>query len=137
MAHDKLEGPSTTITFLGLELDSVSREIRLPMDKLVSLLDQLNHWPMGHKTTKRKLLSLIGMLSFATKAWFTICRKGLATHALTLTATQLIARIDSNSIPAFRCVAFKRQIEKFCVDSIYSSLAKFNATPLRDIVNQA
>ena len=67
-AHDKLEGPSTTITFLGLELDSVSREIRLPMDKLVSLLDQLDHWPMGHKTTKRKLLSLIGVLSFAAKA---------------------------------------------------------------------
>ena len=71
------------------------------------------------------------------KAWFTICRKGLATHALTLAATQPIAGIDSNSIPAFRRVAFKRQIEKFCVDSINSSLAKFNATPLRHIVNQA
>ena len=59
------------------------------------------------------------------------------THALTLTATQPIARIDSNSIPAFRRVVFKRQIENFCVDSIYSSLAKFNVTPLRHIVNQA
>ena len=71
------------------------------------------------------------------KAWFTICRKGLATHALTLAATQPIAGIDSNSIPTFSRVAFKRQIEKFCVDSINSSLAKFNATPLRHIVNQA
>ena len=71
------------------------------------------------------------------KAWFTICRKGLATHALTLAATTPIAGIDLNSIPAFRRVAFKRQIEKFCVDSINSSLAKFNATPLRHIVNQA
>ena len=63
------------------------------------------------------------LLKQGCKAWFTICRKGLATHALTLAATQPIAGIDSNSIPAFRRVAFKRQIEKFCVNS---SLAKFN-----------
>ena len=55
-------------------------------------------------------------------------------HALTLTATQPITRIDSNSIPTFRRVAFKRQIGKFCVHSIYLSLAKFNTT---HIVNQA
>ena len=51
-----------------LSLDSVSQEIRLPADKLHSLLDQLHHWPHARKTTKRKLLSLIGSLSFAAKA---------------------------------------------------------------------
>jgi hypothetical protein len=68
VAHDKLEGPSTILTFLGLELDSVAQEIRLPSDKLQSLLRQLRDWPNARKTTKRKLLSLIGSLSFAAKA---------------------------------------------------------------------
>ena len=36
--------------------------------------------------------------------------------------------IDSNPIPAFARVAFKRHIEIFCAYSIFSPLAKFNAT---------
>ena len=52
----------------------------------------------------------------------------LRRHALTLAATQPNARIDSNPIPAFPRVAFERQIEKNCANSIVSPLAKFNAT---------
>ena len=68
VAQEKLEGPSTTLTFLGLELDSISQEARLPPEKLKSLSDQLRHWPHIRKTSKRRLLSLIGSLSFAAKA---------------------------------------------------------------------
>ena len=55
-------------TFLGLELDSLKQQIRLPTDKLQDLLSELNSWLQRKKTTKRELLSLIGKLSFAAKA---------------------------------------------------------------------
>ena len=38
VAMDKLEGPSTMITYLGIELDSQRRELRLPPAKLNDLL---------------------------------------------------------------------------------------------------
>ena len=42
--ESKSVGPATTITFLGMELDSVSMEIRLPQDKLRSLRMLLEDW---------------------------------------------------------------------------------------------
>ena len=68
VALDKLEGPSTTITFLGLELDSSRQQIRLPEAKLRELRAELDKWPRSRKTTKCNLLSLIGSLSFAARA---------------------------------------------------------------------
>ena len=68
VALDKLEGPSTSLTFLGLELDSCSQEIRLPCSKIVDITAELERWSGAQKTTKRKLLSLIGVLSFAARA---------------------------------------------------------------------
>ena len=41
---DKLEGPSTVITYLGIELDSQQRELRLPLVKLNDLLQELESW---------------------------------------------------------------------------------------------
>lgn len=40
----KTLGPATTVEFLGLELDSVTMEARLPPDKLLSLRDLLLSW---------------------------------------------------------------------------------------------
>ena len=68
IAAEKVEGPTTQLDFLGLTLDSVRREIRLPPGKLQELLSELNQWSSRTKTTKRKLLSLIGKLSFAARA---------------------------------------------------------------------
>ena len=68
IAENKIEGPTTTIIFLGVLLDSQKMELRLPQDKLDSLLEQLQHWKTTkNRATKRELLSLIGKLSFATK----------------------------------------------------------------------
>ena len=50
----KTEGPATTITFLGLEVDSIALEVRLPREKLENL-KQLLHGFRGRKA----LLSLI------------------------------------------------------------------------------
>ena len=67
IALDKLEGPDTAITFLGIEIDSKSQEIRLPAGKLHKLLQDISMWKGKKKAKKRELLSIIGSLSFATK----------------------------------------------------------------------
>ena len=65
VAMDKVDSPVTVLSFLGLELDSVLQQIRLPPEKLREILEELNKWKSRSKTTKRKLLSLIGKLAFA------------------------------------------------------------------------
>ena len=67
VAMEKLEGPATTITFLGIEIDSAAHQLRLPESKLSELQAELITWHKRKKCTKRQLLSLIGKLSFATK----------------------------------------------------------------------
>ena len=64
---DKLEGPATTITFLGITIDTTLQQLRLPPDKLQEMTLLIKSWLGKHKTTKRDLLSLIGKLSFAAK----------------------------------------------------------------------
>ena len=68
VATDKVEGPTASLTFLGLELDTVTQELRLPSHKLADLMEELQSWLARKTTTKRRLLSLIGKLAFAAKA---------------------------------------------------------------------
>ena len=68
IAMDKVDGPATKLVFLGLELDSVVQQIRLPTTKLNEILEELKHWLQRRKATKRDLLSLIGKLAFAARA---------------------------------------------------------------------
>ena len=63
IAH-KIAGPSTCITLLGIELDSVHSQLWLPQEKLLRLKEELQCWS---SSTKRQLLSLIGMLSYTSK----------------------------------------------------------------------
>jgi len=53
----KDEGPATTISILGLELDSVAMEVRLPQVKLRSLRSLLISWRGRKVCKKRDLLS--------------------------------------------------------------------------------
>ena len=64
----KTVGPTTKITFLGMELDSLEGEIRLPEDKLRALKDLLQKWRAKTACRKRELLSLLGLLNHACKA---------------------------------------------------------------------
>ena len=64
---DKDEGPASTLSFLGIELDSVAMEIRLPPEKLTHLQEEIAAWRACKKCKKRELLSLIGLLSHACK----------------------------------------------------------------------
>ena len=67
IADEKLEGPATSIVFLGILLDTVEQEARLPIDKLSAIKSELLQWLPRTSCTKRELLSLIGLLSFAAK----------------------------------------------------------------------
>ena len=67
LASDKTEGPTPVLTFLGIEIDTRQRIVRLPPDKLMELSQLLQSWVGRKKCTKRELLSLIGSLSFASK----------------------------------------------------------------------
>ena len=62
LALDKLEGPSYSLTFLGIELDTVRIEARLPENKLTQIRTPLSSWLTRKKTTKRDILSLVGLL---------------------------------------------------------------------------
>ena len=67
VAHDKTEGPTQVITYLGIEIDALNQVIRLPQDKLTALGTLLDSWVSRKKCTRRELESLIGSLSFAGK----------------------------------------------------------------------
>ena len=65
VALNKLEGPSTCLTFLGFELDSVAMIIRLPYQKLVELQDLVRTWRGRKACTRSELESLVGKLAHA------------------------------------------------------------------------
>ena len=65
LATEKLEGPATCITFLGIEVNSAAGVLRLPQDKVKIMQEAL--WLWGHKKscTRKELESLIGSLQHA------------------------------------------------------------------------
>ncbi len=71
MKPEKVQGPATTLTILGIELDTVLKQARLPSEKLTALLEELSRFSSLYscqsRCTKRQLLSLIGKLAFACK----------------------------------------------------------------------
>jgi len=67
LAEEKLEGPATSLSFLGIILDTEHLEIKLPADKLARIKQLLISWLPKKKATKRQILSLVGTLHHATK----------------------------------------------------------------------
>lgn len=66
IAHDKTEGPSTCLTFLGIELDTVKMEARLSQDKLTDLRSLLHEWVTKRTASITELSSLEGQLQWCT-----------------------------------------------------------------------
>ena len=63
----KLEGPSTCLSFLGIEADTATCQLRLPADKLSRLQAALKE-ALGRKAlTKHNFQSLVGLLQHAAK----------------------------------------------------------------------
>ena len=65
VAPAKVEGPSSTLTFLGIEIDSVAREVCLPKKKLLRLQNSLAVWINKRNATKCQLQCLLGHLNHA------------------------------------------------------------------------
>ena len=71
LSYEKVEGPTTVMTFLGIKLDTSAQQARLPQDKLRDIMAELNDFTQKHvqgsTCSKWALLSLIGKLAFACK----------------------------------------------------------------------
>ena len=67
MAANKNEGPVTSLVFLGIVIDTVAGELRLPDDKLQRLRSLLQTWVSRRACRRRELESLIGILKHACK----------------------------------------------------------------------
>ena len=61
----KVEGPTTSLTFLGIILDTTHMELRLTQDKIQHLKMSVAKWSKRKACKKKELLSLIGSLSHA------------------------------------------------------------------------
>ena len=85
LAPNKVEGPPTTLTFLGIILDTQCMEIRLPQEKLTRMQVKLETWLMKKKATTREILSLVGLLQHATK----VVQPGRTFVARMMTAAKL------------------------------------------------
>ena len=65
LAVDKTEGPSTRLTVLGIEVDSMAMTLRLPEEELVKLRALLAEWQGRKSGLRRDLESLVGQLQHA------------------------------------------------------------------------
>ena len=65
IAPEKTFGPATTLSFAGIELDTVSFEARLPLDKINRCLSLISDFLTRKKVTLKEIQSLTGMLNFA------------------------------------------------------------------------
>ena len=67
LAPHKQVGPTTCLVFLGIEVDSVAGQLRLPADKLARLSSALIDWGERRSCTRKELETLIGHLNHACK----------------------------------------------------------------------
>eukprot|EP00731_Ephydatia_muelleri_P017226 Em0010g324a len=67
LAAGKCEGPTSCLTFLGIELDTVAWSLRLPADKLTRIKATLLDWNDRKACRRIELESLIGLLQHACK----------------------------------------------------------------------
>lgn len=67
LAPEKMVGPISCLTFLGIEIDTTLMSLKLPEEKFAELVSLIAEWKTKKKCTKRDLLSLVGKLSFASK----------------------------------------------------------------------
>ena len=67
ISEHKRDGPTTCLTYLGIEVDTVASQLRLPQGKLQRLQTLLSEWGDRKVCESRQLESLIGTLNHACK----------------------------------------------------------------------
>lgn len=68
IASEKTKGPTTCLTYLGYELDTIKMQIRIPGEKVKQVLGKVTEALGRKKLTLKELQSLTGSLSFCAKA---------------------------------------------------------------------
>ena len=63
MAPEKTIGPSTVLSFAGIELDTFKLEARLPQDKIDKCTNTIQDFLKRKKVTLKDMQSLIGLLN--------------------------------------------------------------------------
>ena len=100
---DKCEGPSTSLVFLGIQLDSVCQTARLPQEKVSRILQLLHRWARKSTCTRRELESLIGHLHHA-------CRVVLPGRTFLRRMINLLCCFRNPSHPIRLNVEFRRDL---------------------------
>ena len=68
MSPEKILNQTTCLIFLGLIIDTILQEVRVPQDKLIEVKDKILDFISRSKVTLRELQSLIGSLNFLCRA---------------------------------------------------------------------
>ena len=63
LALEKVEGPSTCLTFLGITLDTSRVEIRLPEEKLLRIRNDILNWLPKKNATKGRFFLWLAFYS--------------------------------------------------------------------------
>ena len=95
-AADKTEGPTTSLTYLGIRIDSVAMSISLDNQRITDISQLLREWAGRTSCSLRQLQSLIGILSWAAQ----VVRHGrtFLQHLRDVAATHVNTR-GSQAIP--------------------------------------
>ena len=67
IAEHKRDGPTTCLTFLGIKIDTIAAQLRLPADKLGRIQSLLGKWGDRKACLQKGLESLAGLLNHACK----------------------------------------------------------------------
>ena len=63
----KTEGPNRVLVFLGIELNSITQQMRITEERLQEIREELQGWSVRKTCTKRELQSIVGKLQFCSK----------------------------------------------------------------------
>lgn len=95
IAAHKTDGPTTCLIFLGIVVDTLKGELRLPADKLQRLRDSLLEWETRKSCTRKELESLIGLLNHACK----VVRAGRSFLRRMIDLLHAVHRLPNSKIP--------------------------------------
>ena len=105
IADHKRDGPTTCLTFLGIEVDMVAGELRLPAVKLQRLRTLLLDWGT-RRCMWKELESIIGLLNHACK----VVRSGRAFLRHMLDLLHAVHRPPNSPLPIRLNVAFRADL---------------------------
>ena len=67
ISSKKTVGPSRIITFLGIEIDTIKKQLKMSDEKMAEIKSDLNDWKGKTYCSKRDLLSILGKMNFCSQ----------------------------------------------------------------------